>query len=576
MNLKNKLRLGIGFLFVLLVLFGYISLHQINRIATSTNVILKDNYKTLQYTKQMRLLMDIDQLKSQKSINEFAKLVDLERKNVTEKGEQQLADALLKDVQAVRQNATINFVKIRLTLTAIEDLNLKAIMFKSNQSQKTVARATLYLGLLATVFFLILFTFIVNFPGYIANPLQSLLHGIREIGNKNYKKRLNFSGTDEFAALAQAFNQMATKLDGWENSNLALLKSEKRRIEIIIEQMNDAVIGIDELGKIVFINHLASKLLNINPAKAVGADANTLRSSNNLLDNLMQHAHNDEMLQINDGDKPAYFRVEYRPILVPQVANEESVLLQSAKQTGEVYILKNITEFTEKDLAKTNFIATISHELKTPLASIKMSTKLLEDYRIGTLSNEQKAMVSHINDDANRLLKITSELLNLAQVETGNIQLNIQTTPAKDIITYATAAVKVQLEQKDINLQVLMQPNLPPVFADREKSAWVLINFLSNALRYSIADSTIIVSAQSIRNQVVFAVQDFGKGIDQKYQHQIFNRYFQVPTDGQHQTGSGLGLSIAKDFIEAQGGKIWLESELGVGSKFHFTLPMAT
>ncbi len=204
-----------------------------------------------------------------------------------------------------------------------------------------------------------------------------------------------------------------------------------------------------------------------------------------------------------------------------------------------------------------------------------MSLKLLNDSRIGNMNPEQQQLIEHISDDTSRLLKITSELLELSQVETGNIQLNFIPVDPEQILDYAINSVKFQAEQKSVQLEVIKSDGLPQVQADVEKTAWVLINFLSNALRYSAEKSKIIIRLNLQSNQMVFSVTDFGKGIDEQYKKRLFDRYFQVPTDGQNKSGSGLGLAISKDFIEAQQGRIWVESALGEGSTFYFSLPIA-
>jgi signal transduction histidine kinase len=573
MKLKTKLRLGIGFLFLMLVAFGAISLLQINRIAESTALILKDNNHSLQYTKEMRLLIDADSLSNRSSQKAFEKLLVKEQQNITEKGEAIAVKELTNAFQRFTSNKQIaELSTIKSAIYRIEDLNMQAIVSKSQRSENTVAEATLYLGLAAFVFFLILFTFILSFPGFIANPLALLLDGINEIGKKNYKQRLHFKGTEEFALLASAFNDMAKKLDQWENSSVAQLKSEKQRIETIIQQMQDAVFGVDEKGNLIFINHLASELLNLKSEAVLGRPIDELSSQNGLLQTIVKKEGTD-LLEIILHQKPNYFSLVSNHIEIPEIPDDETAISYTKKKAGKVFILKNVTDFKELDQAKTNFMATISHELKTPISSIKMSLKLLEDHRVGELNAEQQHMIEHIQDDANRLLKITGELLDLAQVETGNIKLNVQQTNAEEILAYATNAVSVQLKEKEIELNIHQPNSLPTLLADQEKTAWVLVNLLSNAIRYSGNRSKIDIEV-TVKDMLYFSIKDYGKGIEEQYQNDLFKRYFQVPTDGQHKSGSGLGLSISKDFIEAQGGKIEVQSELGVGSTFTFSLPI--
>ena len=583
MKIKTKLRLGFGFLFVVVLFFGAISLFYLNEISGSAKVILKDNYKTLKYTGAMRTLLDEHDLPLQENLlAAFEQQLALEEKNITEKGEQEAVQHLFKTFTLLKNPATALATQhsavreIRAELRNIETLNMNAIVRKNDTAQAAVKKATLYLVFTASLSILVLFTFIVNFPGFVADPLQEFSEAIRAISRRNYKQRLEFNNNDEFTELAAAFNGMTVLLNQWENSNLAEIKSEKLRIEAIIEQMDDAIIGLNDKKEVLFFNKVAGELLSLNQQQIVGQNAETLMQNNELLKRILESKNNQSNLKIFADNKESYFQLESREIVIPNFEEQgQQVLVASSASAGKVYILRNITEFKELDEAKTNFIATVSHELKTPLSSIKMSLKLLSDSRVGDLNQEQTALVEHIREDSDRLLKITSELLDLAQVETGNLQLNFVKSPPRQIIDYAISAVKFQAEQKSIQLELMSKSNVGMVYADVEKTAWVLVNFLSNALRYSAEKSKVIIQVAEIDGQVEFSVRDFGKGIEEQYQKRLFDRYFQVPTDGNNKSGSGLGLAISRDFIEAEQGRIWVESELGAGSRFCFSLPVA-
>lgn len=578
MKIKTKLRLGFGFLFVVVLLFGSISLYYMNQISVSAKVILKDNYETLSYTREMRSILDQNDLPLTPELQrKFEKQLNLESKNVTENGEGEAVATLKKSFQELNNPAQQKaaLAKIRSQLTIIDKLNMDGIVRKNDVAQKSVEKASLYLITAASFCFLVLFSFIVNFPGFVANPLREFSEAIQEIGRKNYKQRLEFDGTDEFAELARSFNEMVEQLNKWENSNLAKIQSEKLRIEAIIEQMQDAIIGLNEKQEILFMNKVAAQILNLDENKVNGSNVKDLMKKNDLLARIMNNEKNNQPIKIYADQKESYFQLQKREIIVPIFEDQELPVLQTGKTAGTVYILNNITQFKELDEAKTNFIATVSHELKTPISSIKMSLKLMDDERIGLMNTEQKQLVEHIKDDCSRLLKITSELLDLAQVETGNLQLNFVKANPLEIVNYALNAVRFQAEQKNIQLELLSKESLPLVNADVEKTAWVLINFLSNALRYSSEKSKVQIEIQEKKQGIEFSVKDFGKGIDEQYQKRLFDRYFQVPTDGNNKSGSGLGLAISKDFIEAENGKIWVESEIGEGSRFCFFLPVA-
>ncbi|RYU89611.1 HAMP domain-containing protein [Mucilaginibacter terrigena] len=579
MKVRTKLRLGFGFLFLVVLFFGAAALFYIRDISENSKVILKNNYESLSFAREMRSILDDSPVPLDKAaLDKFDTYLTKQEANITEPGEQKhtrdLRSSLLflkRNTDVKQQNVAIKV--IRKSLRDVEYVNMQAIVRKDNAARASVDRATLFLGLVGAFTFLVLFSFSVNFPGYIADPLKALIDGIREIGQGNYSKRLHFEQNDEFAEVANAFNQMAARLNEWENSNLATVISEKRRIETIIEQMQDAIIGVNERQEILFMNDAARKTLNITGDKVIGQNTATLTKTNDLLKSILRDDAGIKPFKIVLDSREMYFQMQSSDIVVPNMQEKKGALQLANRSAGKVYILKNITEFKERDEAKTNFIATISHELKTPIASIKMSLQLLNDQRVGTINTEQEQLVNHIKDDNDRLLKITSELLELSQVETGNIQLNFVPVNPMQIVDYAITSIKFQADQKQVQLEIIKDDNLPEVQVDIEKTAWVLVNFLSNALRYSAEKSKIEIRVTAKNKQVQFAVKDFGKGIDETYQKRLFDRYFQVPTDGQNKSGSGLGLAISKDFIEAQGGTIGVESEMGAGSRFWFQLP---
>ena len=266
-------------------------------------------------------------------------------------------------------------------------------------------------------------------------------------------------------------------------------------------------------------------------------------------------------LKIYADNKESYFKVSYVPIINTEAEKGEPHKL------GDVILLKNITEFKELDSAKTTFISTISHELKTPIAAIMMSLQLLEDKRVGALNDEQEQLSKSIKENSERLLSITGELLNMTQVEAGKLQLMPKITKPIELIEYAIKANQVQADKFNIQIEVeYPEEKIGKLFVDSEKIAWVLTNLLSNAIRYSKENGHVVIGAKQDENWIELYVQDFGKGIDPRYHKSIFDRYFRVP--GTKVQGSGLGLSISKDFVEAHGGTLTVESELGKGSRF--------
>jgi signal transduction histidine kinase len=560
LKLKTKLSVGLIFLFLVILIFGIIGIANVTILSRDTDLIIKDNYESLVYCNSM--LKSLEFIKTSKDAADLFKLnLDKQEANITEQGEKEATAEIKKNYQELLAdpNDPSNFIEIRQSIYVVQDLNNTAIYRKNAVAQNSAKNAKLWMTIIFTMLTLISFTFIFNLPGIISQPIQSLSDGIKEIANKNYSKRIYLKQQDELGDLAKAFNGMAEKLDLYEHSNIAKMQFEKSRIETIINQMKDGIIGLDANRNILFLNAVAQKLIGLKESDIIGKYAPDIALNNDLMRKLFQTDPDEKDLKIYLDEKEGYFNKD----LLDVTSNNEVI--------GQVVVLRNITIFHELNEAKTNFIATVSHELKTPISSIKMSTRLLSDERTGLLGEDQKELIKGIGEDADRLLKITSELINMAQVETGNIQLRLSPTRISDVIEEALDAVQIKALQKKVSIKTMISPAIPLIHADKEKTVWVLINFLTNAIKYSFESSEIQISVSGKSDQVDVSVKDHGGGIDQKYLPRLFDRYFKVP--GSHdRTGTGLGLAISKEFIEAQGGKIWVRSGIGEGSVFGFTL----
>lgn len=404
-------------------------------------------------------------------------------------------------------------------------------------------------------------------PLYVVDGIP--FKGILEIANHNYEKRLDMSEHEEFREVADSFNSMAERLTEYRTSTLNDILSAKKFLEAIVNSIHEPIIGLNREHEILFINKEALTVLNLKREDVIRRSAEELSLKNDLLRRLVRELINPgekkEPLKIYADNKESYFQASYITIMNTDADTDESHNL------GDVILLKNITEFKELDTAKTTFISTISHELKTPISAILMSLQLLEDNRVGALNEEQEQLSKSIRENADRLLGITGELLNMTQVEAGKLQMIPKITKPIELIEYAIKANQVQADKFNIQIEVeYPEEKMPKLFVDSEKVAWVLTNLLSNAIRYSKENGRVIIGAKQEGNFVELYVQDFGKGIDPRYHQSIFDRYFRVP--GTKVQGSGLGLSISKDFIEAHGGTLTVQSELGIGSRFAIRL----
>ncbi|NML36336.1 cell wall metabolism sensor histidine kinase WalK [Chitinophaga sp. G-6-1-13] len=565
LRLKTKITLGVLFLYIMLLIVSVLGYYYLNRLTDKAKIILKDNYESLEYAKNMLVALEDLPVHRAQALQQFATNLKQQQANVTERGEYLATAKVAALFQTLQKDSVANpadVAAIKNGIYTIMDLNMNAIVGKNELVKRTADNALLYIAIISGVCFLLGFTFVYNFPGYIADPINALTEAIKGISDKQYSKRLHFKSNDELGELATAFNTMAQRLDEYEHSNLARITFEKQRAEAVISSLKDATIGFDTQNTVLFANAQALQLLSIPEKELIGHSADGLAKQNDLLRFLINPRENVPLKIVVDG-KECFFTQE-----VADIRHEDN-------RIGYVVILKNITAFKEQDLAKTHFIATISHELKTPLASSDFSLKLLEDERIGPLKPEQRELLESMKQDNQRMIKIVSELLDLSQVESGNIQLQPQPVTALNIVQYALDTVQKQAAQREITIRQDVPEVLPRVMADVEKTAWVLVNLLTNAIRYSTLKSAIDLKVENTgTNMLSFSVQDYGKGIPLAFRDRIFERFFQVPGVKGHK-GNGLGLAISKEFIEAQGGVIGVSSEEGKGSLFYFTLPVA-
>jgi len=571
MKIKTKLTLGVGLLFILIILLSIVGAFNINALKSDTENILKANYNSLLYS---RNILSVLNNPSEKTIQVIEDNLKKQENNATEIGELDANLELRNNFEAYKKSNSNSSVQLAIqeNLFQIMDMNMQAIQRKSEVAKTTADKAVFWIVVTGTICFLIAFILLVNLPSNIANPIKELTESIKQIAAKNYSKRVHFESHSEFGELAKSFNSMAEKLEEYNNSNLAKLMMEKKRIETLINNMHDPVIGLDENLKVIFANEEALKIIGSTANEIIGHFTQELALKNDLVRNLITDLMTENPIigqkqapvKIFAENKESYFEKETLHISIVPTGEKDSILV------GHVIFLRNVTSYKELDFAKTNFIATVSHELKTPISSIKLSLQLLENAEIGHLNDEQKNLVESIKDDATRLLKITGELLNMTQVESGNIQLSIMPADPKEILLYAINATQTQADQKQIKFNIECPDSISKVQADNEKTAWVLTNLISNAIRYSYDNSTIYLSIIETKNNVQISVRDRGQGIAPQYKDKVFDRYFRVP--GTKKEGTGLGLSISKEFIEAQGGQISVETEFGAGSKFSITL----
>ena len=558
-SIKNKIRSGTLFLFLLLIISGGVSIYFLLQLKNDSKNIIKANYESLQYCHEMQQQADSIPGRTENTVL-FDSLLSRQERNLTEPGEKEETQILRTDFEQLKQGDTSAGIKagISKSIQSILLINMDAIQRKNDLAQKTAEKASSVIIILAVLIFLVGLVFSINFPGVVVTPIKTLTEAIKQISARNYKHRIHLEHRDEFQQLGDAFNTMSERLEEFESSNLNKLIFEKARAEAVINSLKDASIGIDKDGRVLFANQQALSLLGLSAGDVLGKFIDDISKKNDLFSFLMTKEGNAPFKIVVDNKENYYIK--------------ELIEVDQGETGSRVIVLKNITSFKELDVAKTNFIATVSHELKTPLASSDLSLKLLEDNRVSTLNEEQKELVQQLKNDNRRMLKILSELLNMSQVEAGKIQLDIAPVNINMIINASVEFNSTAAREKKIKF-VSELADMPEVSADADKISWVINNFLTNALKFSPEESKISISSSLKNKGISVQVKDEGPGIETEYYNKIFERYFQIPGRSDKK-GSGIGLAICKELITAMGGSIWVNSEPGFGSTFGFDIPL--
>ena len=619
MRLRTQIFSGFVFILILFLILAGVSIYYLENVGQASDRILEENYSSVKAAEELIVsLAKVDQILAKiclgSNYNEDILLRILEREkeifssnleicmsNISEVGEQQLLTSLSRQYQDYEGqlydfNNTSDRVGLyfsvlqrkneilRETCSNLIDLNHRALSNKDKIVQNLYINAKVYVFIILIVVLLISGLAIYKFPQMIVKPILDITEKIKRVADGDYQQQIPVDSDTELGKLSKAFNVMSVKLKEFEESNLAELKAQKTRIETIIKSINDGLVILNESKDVILANDAASEILGIPEKRLIGKNAKELSLDNSvmrgLMDRLEQNDTGNSEADSEEDQSKNFIKIERQEgkqeFYTKDVIDVHDVDNQN-KSLGYILLLKNVTYFKQSDEAKTNFIAVASHEFKTPLSAINMCLMLLQDKRFGSLNPEQDEIVVSMKSEVQRLIKMVSELLDISKMETGSIELEKKLVSPKVIIEYSASPFEVQLSEKNITLEKIIDPEVPEFMADTEKVSWVLINFLSNAIRYTPEGGMIIIEAKKLNGKVEFAVQDRGPGISKEHHNQVFQRFVQLQSDGvKNEKGLGLGLAISKEVITEHSGDIGVISELGAGSRFFFTLPLET
>ncbi|WP_192348688.1 ATP-binding protein [Algoriphagus sp. Y33] len=603
MKVKHKLSLSLAFLFAVIILLSSTGVYYLSQLATDSAAILKDNNRTLSYMRNIDKAVDQIQSAIISGNNVETELtpylqtltenIKLQQENITEPAEQNITDKLEANLNRLtlvlrdtgldsisRDSYSSNLLPVMQEIKSITDdiylINEKTMIRKNEQANATADKTVLYMGIVGSASVLIGLMLLFWLPAYISKPLATFNKAIGEIARGNYKQTISGESKDEFGELARSFNTMAAKLDEYEHSSLAKILKEQKRLNALINQLDEVVLGLDESKRVIFANEHCLQLLDLPKNEVINKYAPDIAIKSPLMSNLIQElmmgysskgAKNYQPVKIVENNKDKLYSKNVIDVATKPTGEDRRILV------GHVVLLTDITDFSEKDKAKTHFIATLSHELKTPVAAIDMSAKLLRNPKSGPLSGNQEELLATIEGNNERIRRMINEVLDVSKIESGTIDVKMGEASAEDLIDNAIDGVHLFLDGKNLKITKNIEGVHSFIKVDAHKTVWVLNNFLTNAIRYAPEGSTIDVKAEMVGSRLKISVTDQGKGIATDDQQKVFlkfNRLSKTETGG-----TGLGLAISKEFVEAMGGKIGVQSSANHGATFWITFPIS-
>jgi signal transduction histidine kinase len=454
------------------------------------------------------------------------------------------------------------FTDIKNTAQAILELNQNNMILADHQARDQSARSIQYMVVAMLLGLAGALGFIHLLLRSTLTPIHSLTAFARELGDGNLDQVVPVLSGDELGQLADAFNKMAAKLRAYRQVTSDEILQARQMTEITFTAFPDPIIAFDSQGVINFKNPAAEKLLQ------------KLRLDDQLPEQLTEQVES----VLKGGDD--YIPVSFANSICVRPDDKETFFLprvigirgDKGAIFGGAAILQNVTRLRLVDELKTNLVSTVSHELKTPLTSVRMALHLLLEETIGELNSKQSELLIAARDDSERLLSMINDLLDLARLESGTAHMMIEPRTPGDLVSSAIAASKDVADRSRVRLvAAVAQEALPLVAVEWQQISHVFSNLITNAVKHSRPGDEVIVRAAREDGGIRFSVGDKGPGIAPKYQPYLFEKFYRVP--GAERTGAGLGLSIAREIVRAHHGSIGVKSTPGQGAEFYFDIP---
>ncbi|CAN5492152.1 hypothetical protein BH11PLA2_BH11PLA2_22450 [soil metagenome] len=407
----------------------------------------------------------------------------------------------------------------------------------------------------------------------ILTPIRAVTEAAHAIGHsKQLDKLVPVFGRDELGQLAETFNAMTQQLREYRMTNLSKLLRAQRTAQATVDSFPDPVLVLDTGGRVELANPAARQVLGVGPA-IEGNIEHVWQPPESLRQSVQEVLSAQRSSAAESFDQAITFRTAGEEhSYLPQVRPIRSV---DGDILGAAVVLADVTRFRLLDQFKTDLVATVSHELKTPLTSVRLAVHILLEERVGSLTAKQTELLVDARDNAERLLVLIDQLLSLAKLQRPEGEERRQDEPPEHLLRLAADTVRPRAEDKHVELVIEPSTDVPTVRVDVDRMATALGNLVQNAITYTPAGGHVTLSTnRTADDRVELTVSDTGVGIPVEHLPHIFDRFFRIPGQS-NPAGTGLGLAIVKEVVTAHGGEIAVESEPGRGTCFRITLPPA-
>src|SRR5580704_4422192 len=608
LSLRHRILITLIPLLLLLAAIGSAGIVLLSRLGNSVDAILRENYRSviameglneaverIDSSFQFALSGRQDQAREQftRSWESYLENLDVEKHNITVPGEGELVERLEhltddyhrkgKDFYAApaangkQTEAYYGPNGLLEVFSQIKDVSGQILHLNQNNMEEASGDAR-RLAKLSSIGFAVALAIALILAGFavlhtmrtILRPVQAVTQAALAISGGNLNQIVPYQSDDELGQLARAFNTMTRHLREFRQSQSAILFRAQQASQATVDSFPDPVIVIDSEGFVEIANPAARRLLGVLTKHHGQPTSGTWQPPEPLRQPLA-----DALTEQRDYSPEGFDRV----ILLGTSGRERAMLPRvlairdpHGNTLGAAVLLQDVIRLRLLDQVKNNLVATASHELKTPLTSIRLAVHLLLEETVGPLTPKQTELLLDARENSERLLAMVNNLLDLARLEQGSRQLDLQPVQPESLLRTAADSIRARAADHSIDVVLNLREGLPEVQVDVSRFGSALLNLLNNSLTYTDRGGRITLGAQSVGDEVELTIADTGIGIPADALPHVFEKFFRVPGQSKG-TGTGLGLAIVQEIVVAHGGTITCDSHPGKGTEFRIRLP---